>query len=456
MIKNNLISNMCGITVKSSTYFSLSNVIMYNLHSKKLNKINLFNNKPRYYSTISNSITDREFYEWLCGFIDAEGCFKIKPKFRGNKNKVHSFYFEFEIHLHIDDLGTLKYINDTLGIGKIYTRGNTCSFIVGNTNDLKVLLKILDQYPLNGVKYLDLLDFKTAFLLYSNREDKLTSELIDKILEFKNNMNTNRTEFVFNHNIQITPYYLLGLIEGDGTFSVSRNPIRPVFQILLTASQEPLLLHIREYLINNLGFNNYSKWSINNTSVISLNIIKAKGNAKPTILLEIRDISLLNNYFIPFLDKLNFKSKKLLDFNDFKLLCKAIYNGSHKLDNIKDLLLKLTYNMNDYRLTTYKGNIDKQLITNEELTLIKTAPVVYEHLSEGKVHNIISGKEDYSIFSHIFIIINQNNEEIVVKTIKEASNIVGVHYTTLSKKISTDLSIILINNFKVKRLRVYI
>lgn len=54
-------------------------------------------------------------------------------------------------------------------------------------------------------------------------------------------MNTNRTEFKSNHDIKITAFYLLGLIEGDGTFTISRDPIRPIFQILLTASQKPLL-----------------------------------------------------------------------------------------------------------------------------------------------------------------------------------------------------------------------
>jgi hypothetical protein len=95
--------------------------------------------------------------------------------------------------------------------------------------------------------------------LYNNRDDKLTSELTNELLELKNNMNTKRTEFSLNHEIKITSFYLLGLIEGDGTFSVSRDSIRPVFQILLTASQKPLLIKIREFLINNLELDYYSK-----------------------------------------------------------------------------------------------------------------------------------------------------------------------------------------------------
>ena len=74
------------------------------------------------------------FYQWFVGFTEAEGCFKVKPKYRDGKSIVHSFYFEFEIHLHIDEIDLLYFINSILGIGKVYKResSNSCSFIIGN------------------------------------------------------------------------------------------------------------------------------------------------------------------------------------------------------------------------------------------------------------------------------------------------------------------------------------
>jgi hypothetical protein len=51
---------------------------------------------------------------------------------------------------------------------------------------------------------------------------------------------------------------LLGLIEAEGSFYLNRDPIRPGFQILLTGAQEPLLLKIKEYLEDDLGFDFYS------------------------------------------------------------------------------------------------------------------------------------------------------------------------------------------------------
>lgn len=81
-----------------------------------------------------------------------------------------------------------------------------------------------------------------------------------EILELINGVNTSRTEFSMpsDHQVEITADWLLGLIEAEGSFYLTRDPLRPGFQILLTAAQEPLLVKIKEYLENNLGFDRYS------------------------------------------------------------------------------------------------------------------------------------------------------------------------------------------------------
>ena len=61
------------------------------------------------------------FSQWFVGFAEGEGCFKIKPRYRGDKVRVHSFSFEFEIHLHIDEKPLLDKVCASLGIGKVYS-----------------------------------------------------------------------------------------------------------------------------------------------------------------------------------------------------------------------------------------------------------------------------------------------------------------------------------------------
>ena len=61
-------------------------------------------------------MTDYEFKQWIVGFSDAEGCFRIAIN---NKNKVISF--NFAILLHIDDLEVLEFIKNKLNCGRVYT-----------------------------------------------------------------------------------------------------------------------------------------------------------------------------------------------------------------------------------------------------------------------------------------------------------------------------------------------
>lgn len=224
-------------------------------------------------------INQKAFLQWFVGFSEGEGCFKIKSKYRTDKSKVHSFSFEFEIHLHIDEKPLLDKIRSSLGVGyiQINTKRSSCSFVVGDEKGIRVLLQIFDSYKMIGIKYLDYVDFRKAFLLYFDRIGTLTDDIRSEILVLQNGINTKRTDFNMpaGHQIEITPYWLLGLIEAEGSFYLRRDPIRPGFQILLTSAQEPLLLKIREYLVKNLGFDYYSLWKIKNSSVIGVSLKKA-------------------------------------------------------------------------------------------------------------------------------------------------------------------------------------
>jgi hypothetical protein len=404
-----------------------------------------------------------ELLQWFVGFVEAEGCFKIKPKYRGSKLKVHSFYFEFEIHLHIDDKNLLDEICYSLGVGKVYAseKRSSCSYVVGNEEGIRVLIDILDKYTLNGIKYLDYVDFRKAFILYFDRIDTLTDEIRAEILKIRSNINTSRTDFSMplEHRVKITPYWLLGLIEGEGSFYLNRDPIRPGFQILMTASQEPLFIEIKKYLKDELGFDSYSLWREENSSVISVTLKKAVGNSKSAVTLDIRDVRVLHNYFLPYLSKLNFLSKKFKDFSDLKTICRVVYNGGHKDKTIKELLVKLSQSMNDFRLSNYKGKIPKQVISKDELSLLENALPMSEHLSDGRVRDIATGNIDHNNESSVYLItpsegIASPDGQFIVKSLKEASEIVGVHYATLSRKLDVNFTAE-VNYHSITRIRVF-
>ena len=97
-------------------------------------------------------------------------------------------------------------------------------------SELSKLIDILNSSPLNGVKYLDFLNFSKAYDLYFNRPSRsITPDVIEEVLKLKNGMNRQRNNFNRPIPINITDYWLLGLIEGEGSFHLIRSRLVPIF-----------------------------------------------------------------------------------------------------------------------------------------------------------------------------------------------------------------------------------
>jgi hypothetical protein len=130
------------------------------------------------------------------GFTDAEGNFFINRILKKDNITTSSFSFMFKITLHKDDEMVLRYINNKLGVGGVRFYKNECIFNITDRKGVALLIDIFDKYNLNTTKYLDYLDFKEAFLFYSNRSKDLKPNMVkDYILGLKNKMNTNRIYF---------------------------------------------------------------------------------------------------------------------------------------------------------------------------------------------------------------------------------------------------------------------
>jgi len=73
-------------------------------------------------------------------------------------------------------------------------------------------------------------------------------------------MNKSRTNFdmTLNHEIAISDHYLLGLIEAEGSFHFIRTRAIAGFDIKLTLKQKPLLLNVKQYFEEKLGFDTNS------------------------------------------------------------------------------------------------------------------------------------------------------------------------------------------------------
>lgn len=146
-------------------------------------------------------MTEKEFFEWLAGFTDAEGTFYVGVSLR---KKVS---FKYQIGLHIDDRSVLEFIISRLGFGKIYSHKNSVALVINKHEDITKIIDIFTKYPLQSTKWLNFCDFTRCFELISNKiGDSL--EVKNKILDIKNNMNNSRTNFELpvTKTIHITKY----------------------------------------------------------------------------------------------------------------------------------------------------------------------------------------------------------------------------------------------------------
>jgi len=127
---------------------------------------------------------------------------------------------------------------------------------------------------------------------------------------------------------------------------------------------------------------------------------------------------------LPFLEEMAFLSKKGLDFNDFKLICLAVYNGvllaeQHIKNDIKLLILKLSYTMNNFRLSTHTKPVE-YLSKDEKEKLMLTTPTV-EYLSDGRIIDIVTKKVIHQQASCVYEIYKPSGEVIIVNTLTEAA-----------------------------------
>lgn len=154
----------------------------------------------------------------------------------------------FRIVLHIDDIGVLHTIQDRLNFGKVTQSGDTASFLVNAFDQICELVTIFDKFSLLTHKQLDYKNWKEAIELKKLSGRSLSSEAFYKIQNLKNSMNASRVDFS-GYNVSqsaVADFWLLGFVEGDGSFHVSNNAV--VFSI--KQKDKTILEQIAIYLQN--------------------------------------------------------------------------------------------------------------------------------------------------------------------------------------------------------------
>ena len=91
-----------------------------------------------------------------------------------------------KIQLHKDDIATLNYIKNRLNIGYVTEHGNVSVLIIQKVCEVKIIINMFSNNPLNTKKRLDFEDWKLAFEYYMEvKDDKSRIEPGAKIKQLK-------------------------------------------------------------------------------------------------------------------------------------------------------------------------------------------------------------------------------------------------------------------------------
>lgn len=379
------------------------------------------------------TLSMRNFYEWFSGFVDAEGSFYIAI----GRNCA----FRFQINLHKDDINVLYYIHKTLGFGEVRSYHNFSSFTVTRLKDIALLLKIFDQYPLQGSKWLNYRDFSKAFDLYLNSDRG--AETLKDILKIKKGMNRLRSDFTMPNDkeIRITPYWLLGFIEGEGCFSINkRNNYRLDFSLCQSSTNLELLQKIKIYLEN---LPSGASTNGNYDGALGISMVRTNNpNHQPTVRIETARVPYITDIFIPFLESLTWRSKKELDFQDWKNILLLKEQGHHLSNQGVKLIDLILSQMNNNRLSTTASSlpaVDRTRLL-AEINLMLNEPSNFG-LRNGRKWIISLNKYYNSSRTNICVIITDENGNNLhsFDSLADCAKFLDVDPSTVSKRINKSI-----------------
>lgn len=417
--------------------------ILFPVTTQFLNKNRFIHSTPSY-STIDNSnseflmvsegkqiVLSNDFIEWFRGFTDAEGCFLLVKI--GN-----NFAFRFLIKLHLDDAPVLDFIQKTLGLGRVTIYESSAIFSITSQKEIQFIIELFTKYPLNSTKHLNFLDFKKAFELYTKSTVKVP-ELIMEVESIKNNMNSKRIvlEMPMSHQINITHNWLLGFVEGDGSFNVVKA--ENILQFSITQKGNLALMETIKNFFIDLAKSQDLSITQGFIYITNINIVKPEVSNH---VLSIKNNDFIKKILIPFFDSMVWHSKKELDYLDWKTVFKIKELGLHHTTDGKDLIEFILSKMNNNRLSTNKPLKVNRTFTSKEVEIILNGPSNYEKLEDGRI--LIKSSNKYSFSRKKIQVELIDPQGLVFKTfntITSCAEFLGVSSFTVAKRIKTNKSV---------------
>lgn len=296
-------------------------------------------------SSYSNNVINGELApNFVTGFTDAEGCFRISLTKRAKGWRVQLF---FQITLHKKDKALLESIKRFFGVGQINISGkNLLQYRVQNFKELAIIINHFTNFPLITQKFADFILFKKAYELIISKQH-LTHEGLLKIVSLKASINlglSNTLKVAFPNIIPALRsipstcvpdnHWLSGFASGEACFLVglskSLNSLTG-FQVSLTFI---LTQHVRdELLMKNL------------IKFLGCGRLSLKKNVYELQVSRFSDVKSIINFFF----KYPILGEKSKDFNDFVRVFKMMESKSHLTNEGVATIRKIKDGMNRKR-----------------------------------------------------------------------------------------------------------
>lgn len=214
------------------------------------------------------------------------------------------------------------------------------------------------KYKLQTIKRYDFEDFIYCILLKKyikiNKED-----MLNKILNIRNNMNSKRINSLIVEDVEINKYWLIGFVEGEGTFGIKN--MKPYFQIGQHIKNYNILYKIEEYLENTFSYCILTNKKVLKDRINIVYIYNKNSNVKSLVINNIDD---LYYNISPIFECNKMYTRKYIDYKLWLISLKCIKLGYIYFNNGRELMINIVNNINTKRYSTH--------IDNKELKNVKT------------------------------------------------------------------------------------
>jgi len=338
-----------------------------------------------------HKMSHQEFGAWLSGFTDAEGNFQVF--FDRNYLRV-----AYRITLHIDDVNVLYKIQEFLGAGFVEKHTNSCVFVLRNVNTLLIkLVPIFENYPLRTIKQLDYLDFKNIIILLTNAKSSAVKGQEKEIaLAIIKGMNSGRDKQswlpVNPTDLPINKYWLLGFIEGEGTFGIKN--LVPYFQIGQHKRDIEIMDKISIYLKNK---HNLFGFTLNSPTLNATIVTHKKTDV---VVYSYQNIDSLFDSLAYFLLDLPFQTRKNIDFLYWCIVLYMHKFGFFYLNEGRKLTIEITKYINTSRYSTSGKDVQEPIIDPDifNMNLPVTLTPLMSHLNLAQTFSRLKGPREVWVY----------------------------------------------------------